>query len=201
MTATDTATASAADLNQTARYREKSLSRITWLAATALAASAHTKSANVTDPIVQRMASGGHSAGAGQSPVTSHGVATHWRPVTIVPATSQVPTMMAAPNRCERRVVDGPVKVHAGGDGGEIRESHQDEGSLACVHVEVPRGPQLLQQRGPNDVEDRRERRGLVFQKRRELVAVPGAPHRRIERREPAGQPGVHHASSFRSPA
>src|SRR5215475_9364896 len=90
MTATDTASASDADLNQTARYREKSLSRITWLAATALAASAHTSNANVTEPIVQRMASGGHSAGAGQSPVTSHGVATQCRPVTIV-------TMNAAP--------------------------------------------------------------------------------------------------------
>src|SRR5215475_14638898 len=96
MTATDTASASDADLNQTARYREKSLSRITWLAATALAASAHTSNANVTDPIVQRMASGGHSAGAGQSPVTSHGVATQWRPVTSVAATSQSPTISAA---------------------------------------------------------------------------------------------------------
>src|SRR5215471_5222003 len=44
------------------------------------------------------MASGGHSAGAGQSPVTSHGVATQCRPVAIVAATSQIPTMKVAPN-------------------------------------------------------------------------------------------------------
>src|SRR5262245_27845536 len=96
MTATETASANDADLNQTARYRERSLSRITWLAATALASSAQASSANVTDPIVQRMASGGHSAGAGQSPVTSHGVATQWRPVAMVPAMSQMPTIDAA---------------------------------------------------------------------------------------------------------
>src|SRR5215831_15452076 len=95
MKAVETASATDGNRNHPDRKREKSLSRITWIAAVALAASPHRSNANVTEPIVQRTASGGHSGGAGQSPVTSQGVATQWRPVTIVPAASQTKTMNA----------------------------------------------------------------------------------------------------------